>query len=222
VNLTVNGGTLPYAFSWSNGATNEDLKGLPLGIYAVTVNDANNCTVNTSVTITQPTQISLSTSQNNVSCFGGNNASINLTVSGATAPYRFNWSNGRTTEDINGLVAGLYTVTVSDANNCISVTSVSISQPALLTANLLGSNVSCFGGSNGAVNLTAAGGTLPYSFIWSNGSTTEDISGLTIGNYAVTVSDANACTSTFSTSVSASPCGSVCNPAGNLIVYSNC
>ncbi len=201
VNLTISGGVNPYSFNWSNGVTTEDISALAFGTYTVTVSDANSCTVVNFVTLTQPTILNASTTQINISCFGGSNGSVNLTVGGGQSPYSFSWSNGRITEDISGLSIGTYTVTVSDANGCITVTSATLTQPALLTASTNGTNISCFGGSNGAVNLTVAGGTIPYTYNWSNGRTTEDISGLTVGTFAVTVTDANACATVTSATI---------------------
>ena len=139
---------------------------------------------------------------NDASCFGGNDGSIDLTVSGGTAPYTYTWSNGATTEDVSGLSAGSYTVTVTDVNACsVTVSNIIVGEPSQLTANCSPTDVSCNGGSDGAVDLTAAGGTPPYTYAWNNGSTMQDISGLAAGSYSVVVTDANGCTATCSATV---------------------
>ncbi len=202
VNLTVSGGTAPYSYLWSNNATTEDISGLIAGTYSVTVTDANGCTASASATVNNvggPSVVVTNTT--NVLCFGQATGSINITVSGGAAPYTYLWSNGATTEDISGLIAGTYTVTVMDANECSATGSVTITQPnAALVGSAVASNATC-GNANGSVNLTVTGGTAPYSYLWSNSATTEDISGLVPGTYSVTVTDANGCTATASATV---------------------
>ncbi len=200
VNLSVAGGTAPYSYIWNNGATTQDLSSLATGTYTVSISDANGCTANAQVTITQPAAplaASVSSSQQ-VSCFGGSNGTVSLSVNGGTAPYSYNWSNGAATQNINGLSAGTYTVTVTDANGCTATQSRVITQPvaALSTSANVSQNVSCFGGNNGSVNLTVSGGTTPYTYVWSNGTSTEDLTGLSAGTYTVTVTDANGCIAT--------------------------
>ena len=128
----------------------------------------------------------------NVSLFGASDGFINTTVSGGTAPYSFLWSNGATTQNISGLTAGLYGVTVTDANGCVVEDSYTLSQPPP-AANLevLGTvtDVTCFGFSDGAIELFATGGVPPYNFAWSNGANTQNLSGLSGGVYGVTVTD---------------------------------
>ena len=118
INLTVSGGTSPYTYSWSNGATTEDLTGLAAGIYTVTITDANGCTTNLPVTVgTDMSTITVIPVVTNTICTASLGA-INITVSGGTSPYTYLWSNGATTEDISGLKSGTYTVTITDANGC--------------------------------------------------------------------------------------------------------
>ncbi|MBK8416191.1 MAG: SprB repeat-containing protein [Bacteroidetes bacterium] len=206
VNLTVSGGTSPYTYAWSNGASSQNLSGLTSGTYTVTVTDANGCTAVSSATVTQPSAAltsSISASQN-VNCFGNNTGSIDISVSGGTSPYSYSWSNGANTQDITGLAAGTYSVTITDANGCTSAESVTISQPsaALSGSVAVTQQVSCFAGNNGSIDLSVAGGTTPYSYNWSNGATTQDVSGLTAGTYTVTVTDANGCTLVESATIS--------------------
>lgn len=134
-------------------------------------------------TISQPAQAlsaSISSAQN-ISCYDVPNGSINLSVSGGTTAYSYLWSNGATTQNISGLQAGTYSVTVTDANGCTASANATLTQPAatLNTTISTASNVSCYGLSNGSLNLNVTGGTSPYSYNWSNGATTQNISGLT-------------------------------------------
>jgi gliding motility-associated-like protein len=193
ININVSGGTPGYTFNWSNGRTTEDITGLNAGAYSVTVTDNNGCTATQSATITGPSAITVTNSSVNVLCNGNATGSVNLTSSGGTTGYTFIWSNGRTTEDISGIAAGTYNVTVTDANGCTSSSSATITQPAVLSSSTLSiTDATC--SVPGAVNISVSGGTAGYTFIWSNGRTTEDITGISGGSYTVTITDANACT----------------------------
>ncbi|HQK68747.1 MAG TPA: hypothetical protein PLL94_11430, partial [Bacteroidales bacterium] len=177
VNLTVTGGTAPYTYLWSNGATTEDLVNVVAGTYTVTITDANLCTTTASGTVTQPAAALAGTiTVTNVKCFGETTGAVNLTVTGGTAPYTYLWSNGATTEDLVNVVAGVYTVTITDANLCTTTASGTVTQPAAALVGVTAvTNVKCFGGTTGAVNLTVTGGTAPYTYLWSNGAMTEDL-----------------------------------------------
>jgi len=201
VTLSVSGGTTSYTFNWSNNATTQNLNSLSAGIYSVTVTDARSCTATASSTITQPVALSVSTTQTNVSCNGGANGSVDLTVSGGITPYSYNWTNNAQSQDVGNLSAGIFNVTVQDANGCSATTGVTIAQPTALSASIAKTNVSCNGGNNGAANLSVAGGTTPYSYSWSNNASSEDINSLTAGIYNVTITDANNCSFTSGTTI---------------------
>ncbi len=216
INLTVTGGAscTAYTFNWSNGATTEDVSNLTAGNYSVTITDANGCSTSSSFTLTEPALLVSSgvaatyVCGTNVSCNGANDGSINLTVTGGAdcVAYTFNWSNGATTEDVSNLTAGNYSVTITDANGCSTSSSFTLTEPALLVSSgvaatyVCGTNVSCNGANDGSINLTVTGGAscTAYTFNWSNGATTEDVSGLTAGNYSVTITDANGCSTSSS------------------------
>ncbi|MGQ9846883.1 MAG: T9SS type B sorting domain-containing protein [Bacteroidales bacterium] len=199
IDITVSGdGTAPYSYNWvgPNGftSTNEDLTNLSAGWYKVTVTDANNAQKVDSVYISEGTAIALTFNVFGTSCFGSNDGAINLTVTGGASPYSYNWSTGSTSEDINGLATGWYIVTVTDANGCkaIDSTFVPAAQPIVVTEVI--SSPSCTPGGDGSIDLSINGGTPPYTFLWSNGDTTEDIDSLTVNTYSVTITDANNCT----------------------------
>ncbi len=197
-NISASGGTSPYNFLWSgNNATTAAVSGLAAGTYSVIVTDNNGCTVNTSVTITQPQQLVVATSNsNNVSCNGGNNGSVNVNTSGGIPPYAYVWSTGAGTSALlNNLPAGSYSVMVTDMNGCTAIAIASVSQPSVLFSNVLGvKNVNCFGGNDGNATITVNGGTAPYNYIWSTPSGNNNMaSSLSAGNYSVTVNDNNGC-----------------------------
>jgi hypothetical protein len=202
--LTVNGGTTPYFYSWSNGNGTQDLTNVIAGTYSVIVTDNNNCQVFDTLTITQPSNILTGTfTQTNVLCFGQSTGAINLTVSGGTVGYSYAWSNNALSEDISGIPAGFYSVVVTDGNGCTFNTSAIITEPAQgvqITSNI--TNVDCYGNSTGAIDLTLSGGLAPYTYAWSNSATTQDITGLIAGNYVVQITDDNGCFSQTSYQVS--------------------
>lgn len=141
-----------------------------------------------------PCNITTSTAATNVLCNGGNTGSIDLTVNNATAPVSYLWSNNATTEDLSNVAAGNYSVTIIDANGCTATDSDIVTEPTLLVAAATGTNNTCNGGNTGTADLTVSGGTAPYTYLWSNNATTEDISGLAAGTYTVVVTDNNGCT----------------------------
>ncbi len=198
VNTTVVGGVLPHVFAWSNGDVTEDIQNLTAGTYTLTVTDANACTVTASYTIAEPTDIISSIMATNVLCHGASDGSADLTVSGGVTPYTFFWSNFLISEDINGISGGVYYVVITDANGCTQRDSVIIAEPDPLVISTAITQISCFNANNGAIDLTVTGGTLPYSYAWNHGPTTEDVSGLAGATYVVTVTDDHNCTATTS------------------------
>ena len=201
ITSTVSGGTPPYTYAWNNGPTTPDINNLAPGTYILTVTDANLCTETASITITEPNQIVVNITGQDLFCFGDNSGSASSTVNGGTPPYTYAWSNGGTTADINGLAAGTYILTVTDANNCTGTASVTINQPAELILDFNVMDIFCDGLSDGSITANPSGGTPPYTYEWNNGETTQTISNLPAGTYTVTVTDVNECEVIGSTSV---------------------
>ena len=187
VTVTATGGTMPYSGDSTFIVT--------VGTYSYTVVDTNGCSSTTSITVTEPTAIVTAVTQTNVSCFAGNNGTIDLTVSGGTSPYTFDWNSGTyTTEDLSGLLAGNYVGIVTDSNGCTSTITVTITEPDVLVATVtLATNPSTCSGSDGSIDISIFGGTPGYTFLWSNAATTEDISALSAGSYSCVVTDNNGC-----------------------------
>jgi hypothetical protein len=195
VDLEVNGGTAPFSFVWSNGATTEDINGLAANTYTVTVTDYHGCTTSFAVTITEPTDLVVNcTLINNVSCNGGNDGAVNVASSGGVAPYTVSPSP-------TGLSAGVHTFVVTDANGCMDSCTATITEPLLLEVACSATNVVCYQADNGTANVTPTGGTLPYNYSWSNGATTNNISSLQPGTYTVIVTDANGCTASCNVTI---------------------
>jgi gliding motility-associated-like protein len=194
IDLTVEGGTMPYSYSWSNNENIEDLSVLSAGSYSVSVTDAHGCATQTTAVISEPATLVSSSVKKDSDCNGIATGTINLTVSGGAGTYVFDWSNGLSTEDILNIGPGNYSVTITDKNGCTAFSSMSISQPSMISVVASISNITCMSGTNGSIEMSVNGGTPPYSYEWSNGATTEDLNGLMAGEYSILVKDANGCT----------------------------
>ena len=198
--VTASNGTLPYTYLWNTvpSQTSPTATGLASGSYSVTITDHAGCTSSASVTITQPATVLSSTisSQNNVNCFGQLTGSASVLASGGTAPYTYSWNTSpvQHTSSVSGLSAGTYSVIVTDYKGCTSMTSATITQPSLaLSISNTFIDVTTSGGSNGSITLTVTGGTSPYSYLWSNGATTQNLVNIPAGVYSVVVTDAHGC-----------------------------
>lgn len=212
INLTVTGDYPPYTFAWSNGATTEDLTAISAGTYEVFVTDANGCVDSAEFILNNISSLNITSSVTNVNCSGGNNGAISVNTSGGTAPYNFSWSNGASTEDINTLTAGTYTLTITDDEGCIFNEDIIVAtQPSMNIAVNQLNNEAC-GTSNGSIDISLTGGSGSYGYSWSNGQLSQDISGLTSGSYEVTVTDGFGCTvdQTFTIINDVTNCSSYC------------
>lgn len=196
VTANISNGTSPYGYQWTGGGNTSTVSNLGAGNYTVTVSDVNGCTGTAVATVGTPNGPSTSASQTNVSCASGTNGAVNLTVTGGTFPITFIWSNGAQTEDLSGVAAGSYTVTVNDANNCSFVSTATVTEPTALSFTGSVTNASTSGSSDGSITLNITGGTPGYT------TSPSSLTNLAPGTYSVTVTDNNGCTSTQSFTVS--------------------
>jgi hypothetical protein len=200
--LEIEGGKPPYQIQWFNGqgallATTPQLQNVIAGTYAALVEDALGCTAQQTGEVGEP---AFSLSVNPVitppACFGDEDGCIDLTPFGGMPNYSFQWSHGPTVEDVCDLPAGLYSLTVTDANNCsLILENLAVTAPEfpLTLANATVTDVQCYGGSNGAIDITMAGGVPPYFYTWGLMSMEEDLDELPAGTYPLTVFDSNFC-----------------------------
>ena len=197
------GGTAPYTYQWSNGDSGSSVQNLSADSYTASIIDANGCVFTQAFTINEPT--ALATTQVNLSqvdCNGEATGAISLSATGGTAPYTYQWSNGDTNPSISNLVAGSYDLTITDAQQCDFTTSFLIEEPSSLTIDdVLATDVDCFGDASGSAEILAIGGTAPYTYQWSTGSTNSAINNLSAGTYAFTVTDANGCSTVSSATI---------------------
>ncbi len=199
--VQASGGTGPYTYLWDINAGNQTETtaiGLPIGTYNVVVTDANGCTANVWVTITQPSSsISLVVTTTDVTCFGGNDGTATVVASGGVPPYSYLWEpTGQTNSTATNLTMGTYSITVTDINGCITQPGIVINEPLPLSATIETTPVSCFGGNNGTATITPSGGTFPYTIQWDSltgNQTGATATFLASGNYGVIITDSNGC-----------------------------
>ncbi len=199
----VSGGSFPFSYAWSNGDSVQTATNLSTGNYVVTVTDINGCeAISGAVFLDQPIEVNSNPFPSSTSCPGGMDGSVTLDVWGGAGGYTFNWSNGATTQNITNILAGPYSVTVTDTNGCTSSSEVTVDSPSPITLNVQGiGNVSCNGESNGSIFADAFGGNPGYTYVWNNGATGSFIDSLGAGTYFATITDATGCTGIGSVTV---------------------
>ncbi len=196
-------GQAPFQFIWSNGEVvsnsdgTEQLAGIVGGNYSVTVTDVNGCTgVSPVITVVEPAPLNVVVHEVQAPvCFGESSGTILIDVAGGSGPYTYAWSNGYTTEDLTGVGAGNYMLTVTDANDCSSTSPVIIvANPTAIEVNLNSiEHNACFGENSGSINTGIFGGAPPYDIQWNNGSNNANLDYLTGGDYQVTIVDQAGC-----------------------------
>ena len=201
---TVTGGLSPYQYSLGGGLsqTSGTFSNLTAGTYSLDVTDINGCSSNQSIIITEPNPLFVNAFSTDVSCFGYCDGSTFSMPSGGTSPYSYLWSNGNITDNISALCAGAYVVNITDANNCVNIETVVISEPFLLSTSINVTDETA-ALNDGSANAIVLGGVSPYSYSWSNGSATNPNLNLSPGLYTLDVIDANGCIVSTSVTVNA-------------------
>jgi gliding motility-associated-like protein len=189
-------GVFGYNYLWSGPdgyiSTNQNISNLKAGHYTLNVSDQNGCITTLETELTQNSDIVIDATTTPVTCYGADNASIKLTISGGTAPYKTQWSNLATGTYQDNLSAGDYIVTVTDANDCQKSTTVTIAPPPVFTIVPVVKNVSCYGANDGSIKLNIKG--KPISVVWGDGSTAgNERNNLKPGTYSVKISDGSPC-----------------------------
>ena len=203
------GPNAPYTYTWSNGETSNVATDIPAGIYVVNVTDSKGCTSFAIATVSDEEAPTIAVSNVvSVSCFGEDNGAIDITPIGNTSGITYEWSNGETSQDISGLVAGPYEVVATNGQGCVSVASVQVTQPDEVTIEFATSAAVCSYAS-GTATAVVTGTTGPYLYMWSNSQTSETATGLAGGVYSVTVIDNNSCLTQGSVAISESPAPSI-------------
>jgi len=192
IDLTVFGGTSPYGYSWNNGSNAQDLVAISGGNYNATITDFNGCTIQMDVIVEEPDSLLASGTVIDAVCLGANGG-IDISITGGVSPYQYLWSNGDTLQDLDSASAGIYSVTITDTNGCSVTYQDTIESFSIMTINGILINPLCYGDSNGTIEVVVVDGTAPYTFSWNTGDTTQIITDVPVGNYIVTITDANGC-----------------------------
>ncbi|MBC7863545.1 MAG: gliding motility-associated C-terminal domain-containing protein [Bacteroidia bacterium] len=197
------GGTTPYNCLWSSGSTLLSNTNVCAGTYTATITDANGCVIDTIVTVTEPAAFVVGTNSAASDCNNSNGIAV-VTVNGSVSPYTFNWTGffAVNNDSLMNVFPGSYSVAITDANGCSTNTVVVVANnPGFVLSIASQTNVNCFGGTNGSINSSITGGNAPFSYLWSNGQTTANATGLTSGSYCLIVNDVNACADTICTNI---------------------
>ncbi|HMQ45798.1 MAG TPA: GEVED domain-containing protein [Saprospiraceae bacterium] len=190
--VNASGGSGNYSYLWSNGLSGASVTGLSAGTYQVTVNDGTALAF-TTVSISQPNALLLQTNATNTTCGGQSNGTAQAIVSGGVPPYQYFWSNGAMTANLTNLQAGYYGITITDAGGCSKNSFVEVNSSSLMELYVFNTAQTCSNGSDGSVSAYIIGGSAPYTYLWNNGATASYQTGLSAGNYSVTITDATGC-----------------------------
>ncbi len=193
VYVSVTGGVANYLYAWSNNSSNQDLTNVGIGNYSFIVTDLNKCTATLSAIITGPSALTFSSVVTDLKCHGIPTGSINATIAGGVSPFTYLWSNSATTEDLSNIGAGTYTLNYSDMNGCNNLAIVKVNQPDTMIIGKHVDNLKCYGDTIANIFINPTGGTMPYSYLWSNGSISKDLINIPSGYYRLILTDANNC-----------------------------
>lgn len=192
--VTLIGAVEPVSYAWSNGASTSSIANIGPGDYIVNLTDGNNCPAALNITIVEPLMLAANATATPESAAGANDGTAQANPTGGVSGYTYLWSNDATTQSISGLAPGAYTVSVTDANGCLSIQTVNVNSfDCAISAQVSSTNVSCFGLSDGFATAVPLGGVAPYSYVWSNGASTSSVSQLAAGTYSVSITDDNDC-----------------------------
>ncbi|MFN0202309.1 MAG: HYR domain-containing protein, partial [Bacteroidia bacterium] len=195
ITATASAGTPPYSYSWASGQQTAQVNNVPIGTYLMYVTDSKNCIDTASITLTQPDSLSGSFSQINVDCKGNKTGMAQISMTGGTPAYSYAWSNNKTTPQINNLGAGIYTVTVTDDNNCVYTHTYNVTEPDELLIATTQTPVICRNSATATATVSIQGGTPAYTVSWTStpSQNTLTATNLPSGIYKVFVTDAQGC-----------------------------
>ncbi len=196
IDVNPTGGVAPYTYSWSDFGNGKLRTDLVSGKYTVTVTDSNNCEKSVEIELKSAPQFNITSDVSPITCFGANDGSIKLTIDGGKAPVSLEWADdpqAGTTR--SNLKSGVYSVLLKDSSGCEINEIYTITEPAKLQLSAIKSDaLDCDDPNSGSIDLQVIGGNPPFTYVWSNGDTTEDLSDVSANNYSVIVTDSKGCT----------------------------
>lgn len=204
ITATTSGGQYPFYYDWSHpyatdGMNHNTANNLPAGLHYVTITDWMGCSIVDSVFINEPpTALSIDATTSPTNCHGDSDGSIDIQISGATPPYNIEWEAGFTGTHVENVSGGIYTVSVTDQNNCLLTENIEVIQPDTLIATANATMIDCYNASNGNIAIHPVGGTPPYSYQWFHNfsETNDSISELPPGLYVCSITDSHGCEDT--------------------------
>lgn len=199
INITVSGGSGVYTYHWSNSRTTQDIQNIAAGTYTVTVTDSQGCSAVVSAVVNP--RLSVTTSATAVICNGGSTGTATALAVGGAPGYSYLWNNGGTTATISNLTFGTYRVTVTDALGCTRTSVIAVTQPQAINITGTTSIAPCASQPGGGITISVFNAIAPATYLWSDGATTQNRTGIVAGTYTVTVTGANGCTKTKSFTV---------------------
>ena len=196
ITTTVTGGTPPYEYRWSTGSVETSIIDLIAATYSLTVTDANSLSATGLYPVGEPSAITVISSITEPDCPGGDDGSITAQVAGGTPPYEYQWSNGVSIPEISDLFAGAYVLNITDNQGCVASLEVILDDPAPIVLQTLDQQCETATGSDGQIEVSATGGTLPYTYLWNDGGSGSLRTDLAYGGYRITITDDKGCTQT--------------------------
>lgn len=202
IDISVDGGVMPYTYKWFNNgnqiSTLEDIYQIKAGDYTASITDANNCLLQTTISVIQPPKIETWYAVSDVNCKKGTDGGIDLTVVGGVPPYSYIWANSEIilnekTQDLAKLKKDNYYVTVTDFNGIMHTDSMFVDEPSTIQASLIPTDANCYDASDGSIALTVSGGVEPYTFLWSNQTDNQQLANVKANEYSVLIVDKNGC-----------------------------
>jgi gliding motility-associated-like protein len=197
ISVLAQGSNAPYSYAWSNGATTASQSNLGQGTYSVVVTDSLGCVSNASVVITEPSILTYSYIISDVTCYLGQNGSIEIIPQGGVMPYNIQWFDGTDSTVLDSLGSGYYAFTISDQNNCLVLDSVEIYEPAEIEITVDTIQPTCERINDGQIDAFIYGGTYPYSYTLNGSPVNLPLDSVAVGSYILSVVDSNSCTQTI-------------------------
>jgi gliding motility-associated-like protein len=194
--VTASGGNAPYNYAWQTTppTPGQSLTNLSAGSYVIQIRDVSGCTVLDTTVLSDPTPITINFTTVNASCSGQPDGQITASVSGGSPPYAYSWDTlGGTSSQLTNVPSGIYYLTVTDGNGCTIVDSTVLVADIVIGISVFTTDPTCPGIADGAIQVSASGGTPPYQYAWDEGSTGSSLTNITSGQYRVTATDANSC-----------------------------